>query len=77
MESVALGIMAKSPPQTVERWCCTVPSARFYIIRPLEERGGGRLFTKEGILEAEEGRAKEQSYWIKLRSVINWDGSLD
>ena len=77
MESVALGIMAKSPPQTVERWCCTVPSARFYIIRPLEERGGGRLFTKEGILEGEEGRAKEQSYWIKLRSVINWDGSLD
>ena len=54
-----------------------MPSARFYIIRPLEERGGGRLFTKEGILEAEEGRAKEQSYWIKLRSVINWDGSLD
>ena len=75
MESVALGIMAKSPPQTVERGCCTVPSARFYIIRPLEE--GRRLFTKEGILEAEQGRAKEQSYWIKLRSVINWDGSPD
>ena len=75
MESVALGIMAKSPPQTVERWCCTVPSARFYIIRPLEE--GRRLFTKEGILEAEKMRAKEPSYWIKLRSAINWDGSLD
>ena len=75
MESVALGIMAKSPPQTVERWCCTVPSARFYIIRPLEE--GRRLFTKEGILEAEKMRAKEPSYWIKLRSVINRGGSLD
>ena len=52
-----------------------MPSARFYIIRPLEE--GRRLFTKEGILEAEKMRAKEPSYWIKLRSVINWDGSLD